>query len=664
MNKAQKILSLLLALCILVSLTAFAQEAHTAEFDDSADLIIVGAGTAGLSAAMRAVEVGAQKVILVEKMGFFGGCLNTTTGNTSAAVTKIQQEEGFTEDSFEKYKEDILLEGSREGGKPNEALVDLYVQNAGITWDWLWDKGLKDYEFIRDEEGKISRWNVGHNLFNYRRAYDPLASEGSSFTSGIGEFVVRTFEQTPGIVVYLNTNAQHLITNENGQVVGVEALNTVDGTTVRYTSKHGVLMATGGYASNRKLIEHFNQNVSNTLSFSMASSDGYGLYMMEEVGGTLTDYLMTWYAGHPCGIEDPTTPGRGYAVHPNVFYTGGIIVNNRGERYMDETAEDVVIHELGIFEQPDTVEYHIWTDAIQEDLLKTPYGDAFRSFFIDGAGAQFVKSASSIEELAQKFGIDAAGLQKTVADYNTCVDTQTPDAFGREFVTNVNLDELKIDVDDSGRSQRLATNVLSVNKIEAETYYGIEIKPLLVMTMGGISVNDSMQVLDASDNAIPGLYAAGEVVGNMWGTFVSSGCGVVGALTFGRVAAENMMTLPMADNYTIAPNKDLLDVTLFSNDAAAEHFDMSVELKDGVYVASMMGQNGIMELQTTIADGKIADVTILSHNETPGISDPAIAQMPQRIMEAGSVNVDGVSGASLSSGRIIELVTECLEQAA
>lgn len=656
-----RICSVLVALCLVwASLPALGQEAAY-DHQDSADLVIVGAGTAGISAAINAVENGAERVIVIEKMPYVGGCLLTSHGNCSAAVTKIQQEEGLTGDSYEMYKSDIMKEGTREGGHPNEALTDLYVENAGMFWDWMWDKGLKDYDFILDEEGHISRWNVGHNIFNYKRAYDPIAPEGSECRSGLGDFMLRLLEGTQGIEIVLNTEALHLVPNEKGQIVGVETVNVNDGTTGLYTSAHGILMATGGYASNPALIAHFNSNVKNTTSNSMPSSDGYGLYMMQEVGASFSD-LMDWYVGYPCGIENPATPGRGYVQYPNIYYTGGIIVNKEGNRYFNETSQDTTGHELGLMQQPDTVEYHIWTDKIIQDMMKTSYGDGFESFFLQGDGAAYVKSADSIEELARQLGIDGENLKKTVESYNAHVESGEPDEFGRTFVTDVDLENLNFFVNESGSGERLETNVLAVNKVEGEKYYAVEVKAMLVMTMGGVNCNGSLQVLDMEGNAIPGLYAAGEVVGNVWGTFVSSGCGVMGALTFGHLAAENMLTLPMTEGYTVK-NSGLLSLDLFEKTQVADDYQMPETLNDGVYTATVAGQNGPMEVEVVIQDGAITGVSVLSHNETPSISDAALAQIPNAIVEAGTPVVDSVSGCTLSSGRIIDGVKDCLEQA-
>lgn len=176
-----------------------------------------------------------------------------------------------------------------------------------------------------------------------------------------------------------------------------------------------------------------------------------------------------------------------------------------------------------------------------------------------------------------------------------------------------------------------------------------------------------MQVLDESGNAIPGLYAAGEVVGGIWGKFVSGGTGVMGPITFGRIAAQNVMKGELATGYTVKAASNILDEELFVKEKAASDslFDMSsATLTDGDYTATVDGQEGPMTVAVTIADGKIASVEVTENKETEAIAGPALEKVPAAIVENNSLDVDGVAGATLSSNRIKKAVAQCLEQAA
>ena len=174
-----------------------------------------------------------------------------------------------------------------------------------------------------------------------------------------------------------------------------------------------------------------------------------------------------------------------------------------------------------------------------------------------------------------------------------------------------------------------------------------------------------MQVLDEAGNAIPGLYAAGEVVGGIWGKFVSGGTGVMGPIVFGKIAARNVMNGELAEGYEVKPASNLLDESLFAKETSGETlFDMSRALSDGEYTATVDGQEGPMTVKTTIEGGKIAAVEVVENAETQAIAGGALEAVPQAIVSANSVDVDGVTGATLTSGRIKKAVTQCLEEAA
>ncbi len=301
-------------------------------------------------------------------------------------------------------------------------------------------------------------------------------------------------------------------------------------------------------------------------------------------------------------------------------------------------------------EQPEAIQYDIFTDKIIEDL-KAAGADMMWTYLYEpenGKGHSKVVTAGSIEELAGKLNMPAEQLAKTVEEYNAAVEAGGTDSFGRSYDGTVT-----------------AYNV-AVNKIEGDKYYAVPLKALVVMTLGGVTVNDKMQVLAEDGTVIPGLYAAGEVTGGIWGRFVSGGTGVMGPIVFGRLAARELMSGELAEGYTAKPASNLLDEKLFVRDEAdkTDRFDMSKALTDGEYEASVDGQEGKMNVKTTIADGKISKVEIVEQHETEAVAKPALESLPTAIAEQNSVNVDTVAGATLTSNRILDAVTDCLNQAA
>ena len=610
--------------------------------DANADLIIVGAGGAGLSAAIEAVENGAEKVIVLEMTGKTGGALNFTSGSMSAAGTIIQKEDA-TEDTIDSYVADIINNGDDFGGQPNEELIRTYAQSATEVFDWLYEAGLKDNKFTVDAQGRRAVFAPEHALYSVPRTYKCSPEDSANYKSAAHEVLDGIVKANDKIEVVLFTTAKELIANEKGQITGVKAEGPNG--EVTYTAKKGVIVATGGYSSNRKLMGEYTQYGEYYLAGGAPGSDGNALLMMQKVGAGLTamDAIPTF----PMGLVARDDDTRGQIASTYTWKTGGIVVNQNGERFCNETEANPAIREVALEEQPQAVQYDIYTDKVLADLAAAG-GDIFmRFYFYDGGlGSHVMYSGNSIEELAAAINVPAENLKKTIEDYNAAVEKGEPDQFGREFnVSN--------------------TYNIATNKIEGEKYYAIRLHALCVMTLGGVTANKDMQVLDEAGNVIPGLYAAGEVVGGIWGKFVSGGTGVMGPIVFGKIAAKHAMTNEMSEGYEVKPAAVLLDEGLFAKEVSTEKlFDMSRALTDGEYTATVDGQNGPMTVKVTVASGKIAGVEIVSHQETEGIAKAAFETVPAAIVANNDATVDTVAGATLTSNRIMNAVAACLEAAA
>lgn len=632
----KKLISLLLGLALLTG--AFVLPALA----EDADIVIVGAGGGGLSAALEAVAQGAQKVIVLEMTAKTGGALNYTSGSMSAAGTIIQKEDGI-EDTVESYVADIINNGDDFGGKPNEELIRVYANEAAQTFDWLYENGLKDCKFSTDRAtGARAVFAPEHALYSIQRTYKASPKDPANYKSAAHEVLDALVKADGRIEVKLNTKAKKLEANDKGQVLTVV---TEDGT--RYTAQKAVIMATGGYSANGRLMAQFVPNGDYYLAGGAAGADGNGLHMMQEVGAGLTamDAIPTF----PMGLVSRDNPRTGSIASTYTWKAGGIVVNQNGERFCNETESNPAIREVALEEQPGAVQYDIFTDKIVEDLRANNGAFFYDAFFADESmrGYHVVESAATLEELAEKIGVPAENLTRTVAAYNEAVEAGASDEFGRLYDGTVN-----------------AYNFCT-NKIEGDKFYAIRLQALCVMTLGGVTANSSMQVLDEAGNVIPGLYAAGETVGGVWGKFVSGGTGVMGPIVFGKIAARHAMANEPAEGNTVKAAEHMLDESLFIKETSSEAlFDMSRALTDGEYTATVDGQEGPMTVKTVIADGKIASVDVVENHETQAIAGGALESIPARIVEANNATVDGVSGASLTSGRIMKAVAECLNQAA
>ena len=639
----KRFMALALSLCML--LTGFVMPAAAQEAD--ADVVIIGAGGGGLSAALEAVEQGASHVIVLEMTARTGGALNYTSGSMSAAGTIIQKEEGI-EDSVESYIADIMKNGSDFGGQPSLELVTLYANQAAEVFDWLYESGLKDNTYSVDRAtGNRAVFAPEHALYSVQRTYKPSPDDKTKYKSAAHEVLDTLVNADERITVLTNTKATELVANDKGQVLTVVAEGP-DGE-VSYTASKAIIVCTGGYSANGKLMAQYVPYGEEYLAGGAPGSDGNGLLLMQKVGGALNEASMSAIPTFPMGLQSKDNPKTGSIANTYTWKTGGIVVNQEGKRFCNETESNPAVREVALEEQPGAVQYDIFTDKILEDLRAANGAYFYDAYFAEEGqpGAHVKVTAGSIEELAEKIGVPAENLAATVEAYNAAVEAGGTDEFGRLY------DGTK------------TTYNLAVNKIEGDTYYAVPLHALCVMTLGGITANENMQVLDENGTPIPGLYAAGEVVGGIWGKFVSGGTGVMGPIVFGKIAARHAMMSEPAEGYEVKPASNLLDESLFVKEKSTESlFDMSTALKDGEYTATVDGQSGPMTVRTVVADGKIASVEVTENNETPSVAAAALETVPAKIVETNSVDVDGVTGATLTSGRIMKAVAECLTQAA
>lgn len=639
----KRFMALALSLCML--LTGFVMPAAAQEAD--ADVVIIGAGGGGLSAALEAVNQGASHVIVLEMTAKTGGALNYTSGSMSAAGTIIQKEEGI-EDSVESYIADIMKNGSDFGGQPSLELVTLYANQAAEVFDWLYESGLKDNTYSVDRAtGNRAVFAPEHALYSVQRTYKPSPDDKTMYKSAAHEVLDTLVNADERITVLTNTKATELVANDKGQVLTVVAEGP-DGE-VSYTASKAIIVCTGGYSANGKLMAQYVPYGEEYLAGGAPGSDGNGLLLMQKVGGALNEASMSAIPTFPMGLQSKDNPKTGSIANTYTWKTGGIVVNQEGKRFCNETESNPAVREVALEEQPGAVQYDIFTDKILEDLRAANGAYFYDAYFAEEGqpGAHVKVTAGSIGELAEKIGVPAENLAATVEAYNAAVEAGGTDEFGRLY------DGTK------------TTYNLAVNKIEGDTYYAVPLHALCVMTLGGITANENMQVLDENGTPIPGLYAAGEVVGGIWGKFVSGGTGVMGPIVFGKIAARHAMMSEPAEGYEVKPASNLLDESLFVKEKSTESlFDMSTAIKDGEYTATVDGQSGPMTVRTVVADGKIASVEVTENNETPSVAAAALETVPAKIVETNSVDVDGVTGATLTSGRIMKAVAECLTQAA
>lgn len=609
----------------------------------TADVIVVGAGGGGMAAAISAVDNGAKSVIILEKTTQNGGSLNYTSGSMSGAETNIQKIDGI-EDSIDSYVSDIMSNGDQKG---NKDLIREYAEEDVDAIQWLWDNGLSDNKFSTDRQtGTMSVFAPEHQLYSQKRTYKPSADNKEKYKSAAHEILDQVLQTYDEVETDYSTDAYKLEYNEDGQIMSVFAKNA--GKTIEYKANKGVIMATGGYSGNRKMMAEFTENGGYYLPGGASTANGSGIYMMQEVGAYLDKDNLGYVPTFPMGLD--TGKGPGQIASTYMWKAGGICVNKEGKRFVDETEQEVVKRETALEEQPEAIQYDIFTDKIIADTEALHSSVFWTAFYAPGKPFnQFVVSADSLDELAEKIDVPADNLKATVESYNKHVADKTEDEFGRKFT------------EDSLNPAYSA----AINDISGEHYYAVPLHALCVMTLGGVSINEDAQVLDNDMKPIPGLYAAGECVGNIWGRYVSGGTGVMGPIVFGRIAGEKVMKNDLEKGYKPTESNNLISADLFEADeeeAEEVTFDMNTKLKDGTYNAQVDGQEGPMSVEVTIKDGKINNVVVKEAHES-SFTEEAQKSVPAAIVESNSLDVDNVTGATLTSTRIKTAVKDCLTQA-
>ena len=468
------------------------------EVNTQADVLIIGAGNAGIPAAIQASDMGA-KVILIDKNSFVGGMLIISGGHISGANAKIQMRKNI-KDSYEKHYQDAMRIGKY---KANSELLALATEHAASMIDWLEEIGVEftdESPILVDDHDHYSvpRTYVGTNLA--RSLLVPLKHELDKRIKR-GDLELR-----------LNTKVLSLIQSKNKKIIGVQVKNT-NGEILDILAKT-VILASGGYGANKEMQKKYNPKVVSAKYVGLPHATGDGINMAKQVGARLSnmDHLIS-YPGTVFNLKGVPTEISTRLQYPPQHFTKSIWVNKKGDRFVNEhTTPDN--REVAFLSQEELFFYVLFDDNIrlENNSLDIRNWTPKQMDEVINQGNLIVK-ANSINELAKKININTKNLSKTIAKYNENIDSNKSDEFDR-------------------KRERL--------KITKAPYYAFGVGGSVLTTHGGISVNSSLEVIDKNARVIPGLYAVGEVMGNghLMGKSVVSGMSVGPAITFGRIAAK------------------------------------------------------------------------------------------------------------------------------
>jgi len=435
-----------------------------------ADVVVVGAGMAGFCAAIAAADAGVS-VLLLEKEFRTGGSSRLSGGSFAFAGTDQQAAVGI-EDSTERMLEDLRAVGQ---DRNDPALLTAFGAEQYATYRWLEALG---FAF---GPPKVAS---GQSLPRTHRA-DPVGMFG---------LLEAAASATGRVRLLLGTGAARLLRDGTGVL-------TAQGD--RIEAARGIMLTTGGFMRSESLLATFAPNQAGALRMGGDGCTGDGLRMAWHLGADLRD--MGFIRG-TFGIHPDAGPEDHHFVHS--IYMGAIAVNRLGRRFVDESLSYKLVGDACLA-QPGAIGFQVLDRAIME---RAPSDGSSFDLQAELRAGRLIE-ASTLEALAERLGIDAAGLAGTVADYNADVDL----GIGRTSLS-------------SGWGKPV--------RIERGPFYGYPSRSAVVGTYCGLAVDAAMRVIDVFGDPIPRLFAAGHVTGGFHGAGYMTGTALSKAAVFGRLAGR------------------------------------------------------------------------------------------------------------------------------
>ena len=446
------------------------------------DVVVIGAGGAGFSAAITARNAGAN-VVLLEKMPAVGGNSLISGAEMNVARNWVQPKLGINDDSPELHAQDTFRGGD---GKGDMKVINVMTHEALDAAKWC-----RDYLGVRFEDDNLFFFG-GHSR---KRALIPVGHTGTEF---IAKFQAKADEL--GIPVITNMKAEELIKDKDGRVVGVKA--TMDGSEYTFNAKGGVVLATGGFGANPEMVKKYNPKIDERFKTTDApGSTGEALYMAERAGAELVNmgYIQTY------PICDPISGA--IELIADARFDGAIMLNQEGKRFVEELQRRDVLSEA-ILNQTGRYCWVLWNDNI-------------------GKISNTVKAHANEYEAFTKQGV------MTTCDDLKCIADFTKIPFDQLRKTVKRVSDMAGKGNDKDFNHRAGLMDMQQGK-----YYVIKAVPSTHHTMGGVRINEKAEALTAEGKVIPGLWAAGEVTGVTHGTNRLGGNAYTDIIVFGRIAGE------------------------------------------------------------------------------------------------------------------------------
>ena len=497
--------------------TAVEKDAAAEDSTVDADVVVVGAGGAGMTAAITAAGEG-KSVVILESQSMVGGNSVRATGGMNAAKTVYQDENEFGESAgVEK-----TLKTAAEKYADNETITALaktvseqwaaYQANPTGYFDsvelmeldtMIGGKGINDPELVEtlcansadaidwlDEHG-ITLHNVSSfGGASVKRIHRPVNAEGK--TVSVGSYMIPLLQENcekAGVKMMLDTTATEILTDANGAAVGVKATGA-SGETVTVNAK-AVVLATGGFGANLDMVVKYKPELKGFMTTNAPGIQGQGIEMAQAIGAATVD--MDQIQIHPT-VEANTAA----LITEGLRGDGAILINEEGKRFIDEVGTRDVVSAAEIAQ---TGSYSwLVVDQAMVDASSVIQGYIKKGYTVTGA---------TYEELGKAMGVDAAAFAETMEKWNGYVEAKNDPDFGRTSFAN---------------------------PLNTAPYYAVKVTAGVHHTMGGLKINANTEVLNEKGEVIPGLFAAGEVTGGVHGANRLGGNAVADFTVFGRIA--------------------------------------------------------------------------------------------------------------------------------
>ena len=485
----------------------------------TADVAVIGAGGAGMIAAIVAADAG-KKVVLIEKQAMVGGNSVRASGGMNAADTPEQDNNKFNETAgvektlkvaAEKWADNpvvtALAKAVSEKWEAYKAKPEGYFDCVELMQldTIIGGHGINDptlVETLAKNTAPAIAWlkTVGIDLVSVgaaggasvKRIHRPLNEQGKVVS--VGGYIVPRLEKAVkarnNITLLTETTAESLLTDKDGAVAGVLATNRGAKVTVK---AHAVVIATGGFGANLKMVSRLKPELEGFMTTNAPGIDGDGITMAQELGAATVD--MKQIQIHPTVQYDSS-----YLITEGVRGDGAILVNKEGKRFIDEVLTRDVVSAAEIA-QPGSFAWLILDQKMIDSSI------LFQGYLDKGFGFK----GETYEALAKTLDIPADVFAKTMNDWNGYVKARKDPDFGRTSF---------------------------IEPLDNAPYYAIKVTPGIHHTMGGLKIDGRTRVLKADGTVIPGLFAAGEVTGGVHGGNRLGGTAVSDFVVFGRIAGQ------------------------------------------------------------------------------------------------------------------------------